>query len=240
MRRNVLAPILLIAVLALSGTALFIVGFGLKEREPGREVVLPGQVIAPSPPSLSSVDGHIGGDEYPFSFTDPQTSQEGGTGISLYWRIERGDRPEGRDLIYVGLHSPLPGRIEIVLAPAGPMMTRGDVIVGYVRDDGTVVIRDDYGDGPTSNISDEEQPGGQDDIIGAAGSGGTDADGTTIEFVRALETTDRVYDRGITPGKMRVMLGNSRFNNLVGLGGDTWITLDVDFFGGTATPVLAP
>lgn len=226
MRRRTLTTALVFALISTASAALLIAGFGLKQQEAVPQSAALG---APEGSAMARIDGRIDAGEYSYRYRDPVT------GIDLQWRIEQGDGEQG-GLIYMGLRSPQPGRVEVVLAPAGMMMTGGDVLIGFVKD-AQLAIRDDYADGPTSNYPDTEL-GGTDDILSAAGTQPDDGV-TTIELVRALETRDIAYDKAISPGRMRVRLGNSRFANFVGLGGDSWSSLDLDFFTGEVFSVPA-
>jgi hypothetical protein len=142
------------------------------------------------------IDGRIGEGEYARRFRDEAT------GIDLYWTV-LGDQ------IYFALQSPSAGWVALSLSPEGPMMQGGDIIIGYVSDDG-LHIQDNYADGPAGHQADLEL-GGQEDILEAAGSEG--GEGTIIEFRRRLDTGDR-YDRPIIQGEEEIQLAYSDSDDL--------------------------
>lgn len=226
MRRRLLVFGVVLGVLGVASVALIWAGFSVQQRAP----VESASTGTPRASTVHAVDGRLADGEYDYVYEDETT------GITLAWRIEGSEASSDQGLIYVGLHSPLAGRVAIALATSGPYIAGGDVIVGYVQD-GELVIGDQYGDGPTSNVVDAGA-NGTDDILQAAGTGGTEETGTTIEFARALVTPDTVYDKPITDdGPMRVKLGHGPFKHFTGLGGDEWAVLDLDFFAGTVRPI---
>lgn len=235
MQRRPLALGIVFGVLVVSSAALIWAGFSVQERSPvgprSSATSAPPTTVSPrSSPGVYAVDGQLVEGEYDYVYEDEST------GLTLAWRIEASEVSTDQGLVYIGLHSPLAGRVEIAFATSGSYIAGGDVIAGYVQD-GEAVIQDQYGDGPTSNVVDADA-GGTDDILQAAGTGGTEEAGTTIEFARALVTPDSVYDKPITDdGPMRVKLGHGPFKHFTGLGGDKWVVLDVDFFEGVVRPV---
>ena len=228
MQRKLLALGVILGVLIVSSAALIWAGFSLQHRTPAEQTAST-TTLTPRSSTVYAVDGQLAEGEYDYVYEDEQT------GLTLAWRVESSEASTGQGLIYIGLHSPIEGRVEIALATSGPYIAGGDVIVGYMQED-ELIIQDQYGDGPTSNVVDASA-NGTDDILAAAGSGGADR-GTTIEFTRSLVTSDTVYDKPITDdGPMRVKLGHGPFQHFTGLGGDTWVVLDVDFFEGTVRPI---
>ena len=209
MKQKALALTLMLAILVLASTVILIVDFQLKLK--GRES---NSTLASSPRSEVStssstssafpqVDGLIGRGEYAYLYRDPQN------GMILYWRID-----EGKGLIYFGLTSPLQGRVDISLEPTGPRMKGGDMLIAYVKE-GQIYARDDYADQLTSHTPDPDL-GGTDDILEKAGTSGPQ--GTTIELVRQLVTSDG-FDKPIRPDTMpmRIQLATAEFANFVGL-----------------------
>jgi len=229
MSRRLIAFGVVVVVLAASSVALIWASFSLQGRSPVQQTPSATRVSSDSS-TVYAVDGRLAKGEYDYVYEDDAT------GLTLAWRVESSEASVDQGLIYIGLHSPLPGRVEIAFATSGPYIAGGDVIVGYVQN-GKLTIQDQYGDGPTSNVVDANA-GGTDDILQAAGTGGTEEAGTTIEFTRALVTPDTVYDKPISDdGPMRVKLGHGRFKHFTGLGGDEWAVLDVDFFEGVVRSI---
>lgn len=139
------------------------------------------------------IDGRLAEGEYAHHYRDEAT------GIDLYWSVVG-------DEIYFALRSPGSGWVALSLAPEGPMMQGGDIIIGYVAD-GELHIQDNYADGPAGHKADLEL-GGSDDVLEAAGSEGEGEEGTVIEFKRRLNTGDG-YDQPIIAGEMAVQLAYS-------------------------------
>ena len=178
----------------------------------------PTPAASSKPSSLPAIDGTIAEGEYANVFRDE------GTGMELYWTV-------AGDSLYVGLRSPGHGWLAVGLEPDGPMMKGADILIGYVKD-GEAAMQDSYADGQVTHKPDEEL-GGQNNIKEFAGS--EDASGTTIEFVRALDTQD-AYDKPIEPGEMTVMLAYAAEK-------DDWIKyhtgrslIKIDFFAGGGQP----
>ena len=138
--------------------------------------------------SAPTVDGVVSDGEYVHRFRDEET------GMDLYWSVL------GEE-IYFALRSPGKGWLAVGFDPDGPMMRGADIIIGFVQDDGETVVRDHYADTQVDHKPDSEL-GGTEDITEFAGS--EDAQGTTLEFVRPLQTED-AYDKAIRPGEMFVL-----------------------------------
>lgn len=229
MSRRLVAFGVVVVVLAASSVALIWASLSLQGRAPMEQPPSATRVSSESS-TVYAVDGRLAEGEYDHVYEDDAT------GLTLAWRVEASEASVDQGLVYIGLHSPLPGRVEIAFATSGPYIAGGDVIVGYVQD-GELTIQDQYGDGPTSNVVDANA-GGTEDILQAAGTGGTEEAGTTIEFTRALVTPDSVFDKPIADdGPMRVKLGHGPFKHFTGLGGDEWAVLDVDFFEGVVRSI---
>ena len=145
---------------------------------------------APEGSSLPEIDGAIAEGEYAHSYHDETT------GIDLYWTASG-------DQICFALRSPGKGWVALALSPTGPMMQGGDIIIGYVSQEGPQ-IHDEYADSPMSHKADTEL-GGRDDILEAAGSA---TEGTVIEFCRKLDTGDP-YDKPVVAGEMELQLAYS-------------------------------
>jgi len=225
MQRKVWAWTLMLAVLVTAGAMIFITDFGLKQRKSSEARIATQQESAtPSSPKLPRVDGVISPAEYAHHYRDPKIS------LDLYWTID-----EGEGVIYLGLKSPLSGWVAISIAPTGPRMKGGDVLIGYVKE-GRVYTRDDYAD-VVSHMSDRDL-GGTDDILEKAGSLGPQ--GTTIELKRFLATQDRAYDKEIRPGMTRVQLAYSECANFDCFHDENWSIIDVDFFTGEVRRVSSP
>lgn len=232
MKQKALALTLMLAILVIASTVILIVDFQLKLK--GRESnsglassprgAVPTSSAAPS--AFPQLDGLISRGEYAYLYRDPQN------GMIFYWRID-----ESKGLIYLGLTSPLQGRVEISLEPTGPRMKGGDILVAYVKE-GQVYARDDYADQLTSHSADPVL-GGTDDILEKAGTSGPQ--GTTVELVRQLVTSDG-FDKPIRPDvmPMRIQLATTEFANFVGLYGDNWTTIQINFYTGEATQVSPP
>ncbi len=212
---------LVLIVLLAASTVILLVDFRLKENRTASSRAA--SVSTPSP-LFPQVDGQISRGEYDYLYRDPN-------GLTLYWKIDQTQK-----LIYLGLRSPVAGRVSISLEPTGPGMKGGDLLIGFVKD-GQVEALDGYADKATGYTPDIELAGGRNDILAKAGS--SRPEGTILELVRKLDTGDP-FDKPIVSGKMRVQLGFSEITNFVGLYGDKWITLEVEFFTGLAQPTSLP
>lgn len=220
MRPKALALSLVLIILIAASTAILLVDFQLKE---GKSSASPTASLAA--PTFPQVDGQISRGEYDHLYRDL-------SGLILYWKID-----QDKKLIYLGLKSPVQGRVALSLEPTGPGMRGGDILVGFVKD-GQVEAQDGYADKATGYTPDSELAGGKDDILSKAGSSSR-SEGTTIELVRALDTGDS-FDKPIRPDKMRVQLSYSEIANFIGLYGDRWVTISVDFYTGIVEPASPP
>jgi len=185
MWRNSLSLPLAALVIAALGAVLILADFALRS---GPHSASSG--AASSGGAKPEIDGRIAEGEYAHSYRDE-------TGIELYWTVV------GEE-IYFGLRSPGEGWVALSLAPKGPMMQGGDIIIGYISN-GELHIQDNYADSPAGHKADPEL-GGSDDILEAAGSEGEG--GTVLEFKRRLDTGDE-YDHPITAGEMAIQLAYS-------------------------------
>ena len=150
------------------------------EVEPEEPTELPELPIEPAAVVPVEIDGVVFSGEY--------AHRTDAGGFEVHW---------SNDLNYlrVGLVSPGTGYVAIGFDPDHKM--RGaDFIVAAVEN-GRLMIRDDYGDGPIHHTADTLL-GGTDDVIEAAGK---ERDGrTTVEFVIPLVTRDE-YDKTLVPGE---------------------------------------
>jgi hypothetical protein len=129
------------------------------------------------------VDGTVEANEYKVSYTEPTT------GITICWEHD------GTNM-YVALVSPGTGWVGIGFGPTGTGMDGANIIIGYVDDNGSVVLSDEYGQG-LNHFPIVSHFGGKDDIISKAGSISNGK--TTIEFVFPLNSGDQ-YHYALTPG----------------------------------------
>lgn len=120
--------------------------------------------------------------------------------ISFTWKLDD-------DFLYGVLESSHTGWVAIGIGPKN-MMEGADFIIGYVLN-GTVYIRDDYGNWLTSHVSDKDLGGTNDiEIIG-----GSETDSSTrIEFKKRLNSTD-VFDNVIEPGVETVVIFAAGIND---------------------------
>jgi hypothetical protein len=125
-----------------------------------------------------NVDGVIGPEEYQFHYSDPDI------GMEVYWTITDHD-------LYVGLKAPARGWLGLGLYSGVPPqveeMQGADIYIAYVSA-GEVFGGDHFADRPYGHRPDTAL-GGTADIAELAGS--EEADSTTIEFKRALNTLDK-------------------------------------------------
>ncbi len=139
--------------------------------------------------------------------------------MTLEWRVD-GDMAE-----FI-VTSPEQGWVGVGFDPEATM--RGaDIIIGYVEDDGNVVIEDHYGDQLTTHRPDTEL-GGTDDVELIAGEL-TDG-GTMLHFRRPLDSGDE-YDNPLNPGETHTfMLAYGTSNDLSSdHGTDSRTSFDVEF-----------
>lgn len=122
-------------------------------------------------------------------FTNSKGYQQiSSAGITLQWKVSG-------DSLEVILAAPSAGWVAVGFDPSS-MMQDANLIIGYVND-GTVVVRDDFGTWFTSHESDEALGGTNDVTI----RGGKESDdGTEISFVMPLDSGDR-YDKSLQAGK---------------------------------------
>ncbi len=132
------------------------------------------------------VDGVIKAGEY-------QHSLKSDIGMEIYWTVSDG-------YLYLGLKAPGKGWVgfglESIEGPgegdeghAHPAMLESDLLMAYVKD-GKAYAEDLYVPAPGQPKLDTEL-GGTNDILKVAGT--EDANGTTVELMRKLNTGDR-YD----------------------------------------------
>lgn len=136
-------------------------------------------------PTNVVVDGNVSGSEYPVRLEDAHDL----TGIVVSFSHN------GTDL-FVALESPTKGWVGIGFGPEGVTMNGANIIMGYVLDNGTLVLEDHHGIG-TQHFPDVEK-GGTDDIKSAAGW--ENSTHTTIEFVFPISSGDS-YDHSWVLGQ---------------------------------------
>lgn len=172
-----------------------------------------------------TVDGVVSRGEYPHRYHDEET------GMDLYWSVLGGE-------IYFALRSPGQGWLAIGFDPDGPLMRGADIVIGFVQDDGETLVGDHYADTQVDHKPDSEL-GGTEDITEFAGS--EDAQGTTLEFVRPLETGD-AYDKAIRPGEMFVLFAYApRADDFIRYHGQkNRSTRSLDFFAEASATVMTP
>ncbi len=109
-------------------------------------------------------------------------------GFTLRWATVEGNN------LAVQLNGPTTGWVAVGFEPTAAMKD-ADIIIGYVED-GTLFLRDDFGDGHISHSPDTEL-GGTDDVTGISGT--EEGQITSISFSIPLDSGDG-YDRQLTPG----------------------------------------
>ena len=210
MRERIVALGLILTVSAIAAVVLLSVNFQLKQRRfeastpsasapspppPASAELGDAEGEPPEPPRQPILDGRISNGEYRYSYFDAQIH------ASLYWTID-----EEAGVIYLGLVSPASGWIALSLAPTGPRMKGGDIVIGYVKD-GQAFVRDDYAHEVVSHTADVElSQEGSDNILASAGSSGPS--GTVIELSRPLVASD-AYDKPISQDLMRAQIAYS-------------------------------
>lgn len=214
-RRLALTGIMLLLVLV--GGLVLLVDFQLKSRAQ-RMAQSGGKALAQVP----ILDGHIGAREYSYHYHDEQIRMD------LYWKIVQ-------DRIYLALKSPAHGWEAISLAPIGPQMLGGDILIGYVEGD-KVHVRDDFASLPTNHFSDIKL-GGTNDILAAAGS--ESEQGTIIELERKLTTLD-ANDRPIGPTDLPVQLAYASEKDFSSYHDQNRASLLINFFTGRVSQVKSP
>ena len=122
-----------------------------------------------------TLDGKITGGEY------DETTEYGDGDFVLHWSIEG-------DTISIGMVGRTEGYVSVGFDPES-RMKGADMIIGWVEEDGDVIVFDTYGEGETGPHPNDEENRGTYDILALGGSqsGGT----TTIEFQRKLDTGDQ-------------------------------------------------
>jgi hypothetical protein len=121
-------------------------------------------------------------------------------GFTLSWKING-------DLLDVKISAPVTGWVAIGIDP-GNGMKDADFIIGYV-DAGKAMASDEYGTGAISHKPDTSL-GGKDNITNLSG---TEKDNTTeLSFSIPLDSGDK-YDKKITKGTHKIILGCSNSDN---------------------------
>lgn len=215
-RLTLVLSILLLVVVA--AVALLLVDFRLKRLAAEHLLFLGGN----APSGAPQLDGQIDPQEWAYHYRDEKVRMD------IYWKIVG-------DTIYMALQSPAHGWVAISLAPSGPQMLGGDVIIAYMKD-GQVYVSDDYADTPTSHRPDVEL-GGSNDILAAAGS--ESEQGTIIELERKLSTLDR-YDRPIVPTDMPVQLAYSNGKDFSRYHDQNRDSVLINFFSGKVSAAGGP
>lgn len=107
------------------------------------------------------------------------------------------------DTVKVTVSAPAKGWVAVGLDPERAMKG-ADFLIGYVKD-GVTVVRDDFGNGPFTHVSDASQ-GGIDSIMSFSGEerGGI----TTVSFVLPADSGD-AKDKPWGPGKHVLILASS-------------------------------
>lgn len=216
LRRLTLVGLILLLV-SVAAVVVLLVDFRLKrlaERGP-----LSDESAVTGVPQL---DGRIGEGEYSYHYRDEKIRMD------LYWKI-------AGDTIYLALQVPEHGWLAISLAPIGPQMLGGDMLIAYMEG-GRVQVRDDFADQPTSHVSDVDL-GGQNDILAAAGS--ESEQGTVVELERKLSTL-HPYDRPIVPTDMPVQLAYSNGKDFNSYHDQNRDSILINFFTGKVTETGGP
>ena len=121
-----------------------------------------------------TLDGVVSPGEYSVS------TEYGGGDFVLHWTISG-------DTISIAMVGMTEGYVAVGFDPE-VKMKGADMIIGWVEDDGDVLVFDTFGEGETGPHPMDEENGGTYDILAL---GGRQADGyTTIEFQRKLDTGD--------------------------------------------------
>jgi len=209
--RRLAALGLTLLLIATASVVVLLVDFQLKNQV-GHHPLPGGETV-----DIPQLDGQISDSEYAFHYYDAKIRMD------LYWTIVG-------DIIYLALKSPAHGWLAISLAPTGPQMLGGDILIGYVEDR-RVQMRDDYADTPTSHTADMVL-GGSNDILAYVGS--ESDQGTIIELERKLTTLDR-YDRPIVPTDMPVELAYSNGKDFNSYHDQNRDSVLINFFTGKIT-----
>ncbi len=105
----------------------------------------------------------------------------------LTWTVEEGT-------LTITAQAPTTGWVAVGFEPTAAMKD-ADIIIGYVEN-GSLFLRDDFGDGHISHSADTEL-GGSDDVTAISGT--EEGSLTSISFSTPLDSGDS-YDRQLTPG----------------------------------------
>jgi len=150
-----------------------------------------------------TIDGSVSADEYAFHFSFEDINMD------VYWTMTDTE-------LYVGMSAPAAGWVSVGIRDGVPdeadenVMQGVDFVLGYIED-GTLFMRDDFGDTPFTHSADTDL-GGSDDVLEAAGS---EANGiTTIEYKRPIDTGDE-FDNPVAQGKAEVYLAHSDADDFV-------------------------
>jgi hypothetical protein len=210
MNRGTLSLSIIFLLVALVGGLVLVLDLSQRYVPKSASVGIPAVPMGDSLPP-PTIDGAIADGEYGHSYRDEDV------GMELHWSVI-GDK------LYIGLRSPGHGWLAVGFDPDGPMMRGADIVIGYVQD-GQAFANDDYSDTQVSHKPDTDL-GGTDDVAEVAGS--EDEQGTTLEFVRPLDTGDS-YDKPITPGEKFVMLAYAEEDNWTAYHAKRG-TVQIDFF----------
>ncbi len=119
-----------------------------------------------------------------------------GNGVfEVYWRVEN-------DTLYMAIKGKTKGWVAIGFEPSRGMAD-ADMVFGWVYDNGTVVVLDQYSIGVTGPHKSDTELGGQYNILKY---GGKESNGyTIIEFSRLLNTGDK-YDKDLSSlGQIKII-----------------------------------
>jgi len=168
------------------------------------------------PPPVA--DGRVGETEYARTLVDELT------GMTMAWSITG-------DELHMALTAPGQGWVAVGIDPddaVSTMMLGADYILGYVDEAGQVVVEDQFGNTKVSHRADTRGDGTVDvTVVG----GSQDEHGTTLEFVRALDTGDE-RDKPIRRDKLFVQLAYAPEDDFFAYHAEARNTVRVDFFEG--------
>jgi len=117
-------------------------------------------------------------------------------GISASFTVQK-------DRVEITMSAPVQGWVAIGIDPTDKMKD-ADFKIAYVKD-GTVYIRDDFGNSPIAH-SEDVKLGGTSDILSYSGK--EEKGITTITFVVSRQTTDS-KDKPLTPGTHKIIVAAS-------------------------------
>ncbi|MFW6181417.1 MAG: DOMON domain-containing protein [Spirochaetota bacterium] len=142
---------------------------------------------APPPGHAREIDGVVEPGEYSGRF-------DGGERFTLYWET-------AGDLVHLALEGRTGGWVAVGLDPVRAM-DRADMLLGMVREDGSVTVVDSFSAGPYGPHPADTELGGTADVLEYAGieRGGA----TVIELSRRIETGDE-FDRPFTGAGQRII-----------------------------------